>query len=126
MEVLLDANFFITSLKEKIDFIRRASEDFDENFEWVVPEEVVEELKIISKKKGEKIKTRQLAVISLEIIRKNKIKVILLGNKITDNGIIVYLKKHPKTILATLDNALKKRISNRILTIRNKKKLVIN
>lgn len=122
MEVLIDTNFILTCVKQKVDFVSLADELFDEKIDWVVPDEVIEELKVISERKGEKTKDRESAKLSLELIENIKPKIVRLKNHNVDIGIVNYILGK-KIILATLDRGLKNRIDNQILTIRGKKSM---
>lgn len=124
MKILLDTNFILACAKQKIDFASLADELFDENLEWIVPEEVLNELKEISEKKGEKVRDKDAAEVGLQIIKKTKLKEIKLKNKNVDAGIVNYLSGKD-IVLATLDKKLKSRVDNKIMTIRGKKSLEI-
>lgn len=125
MKILLDTNFILSCVKQKIDFFSLAEELFDEKLEWVVPKEVLEELKDLTERKKEKVADKQAADLSLQILERAGSEHIELGNKNVDKGIIDYLKKHQDFVLATLDKKLKLYAGVRILTIRNKKSLEI-
>ncbi len=124
MEILLDTNFILTCVKQKIDFNSAANEIFDKKIEWLIPEEVIEELKKLSERKGEKTKDKESAKLSLELIKIIPHKTIKLNNQNVDKGIIDYLK-NKDIILATLDKKLKERAGVKILSIRGKKDLEI-
>jgi len=111
-------------VKQKIDFINLAEELFDEKIEWVVLEGVLEELKKISERAGEKIKDRKAAKFGIEIIKNADIKIIKSKCKNVDDAIIDYAA-NKKIVIATLDKQLKKRVKNKILTIRKGKTLEI-
>ena len=125
MKILLDTNFILTSVKQKIDFPSKANELFDEKVEFITPIEVLDELKKLSTRKGEKIKDKLSAQVALEFLKILKIKKIKLKSKDVDDGIVSYLKEHKNIILATLDKQLKERVDNKILVIRGKKGLGI-
>lgn len=124
MKILLDTNFVLACAKQKIDFASLADELFDEKLEWIVPEEVLNELKEISERKGEKVRDKDAAEVGLQIIKKMKIKKIKLKNKNVDVGIANYISGKD-LVLATLDRKLKSRVDNKIMTIRGKKSLRI-
>lgn len=126
MKILLDTNFVLTCVKQKIDFNSVANELFNEPIEWIVPQEVLNELKNLGDKKKIKIKDKNAVKISLEILRLIKPTIIKLGgnNPNIDIKIVDYISGK-QIILATLDKVLKKRLTNKILTIRNKKSLEI-
>jgi rRNA-processing protein FCF1 len=124
MKILLDTNFLLTCLKQKIDFESIAEERFSENIEWIIPLEITEELVKIKENKGKTI-DKNAADLALQLISKLKADKIKLGNQKVDDGIVNYLNKNNEIVLATLDKDLKKRVKNRILTIKNKKSLGI-
>jgi len=107
---LLDTNFIITCIKQKIDF-------FEElrfmGFEIIIPDRVIDELK----------KLKQ--TLALKLLEKNNFKKIILIGKDVDNSIINYAKKNPEIIIATLDKELSNKLKNRKIIIRGKKKLEI-
>ena len=121
MEVVLDTNFILTCLKEKIDFF--LAEEFGE---IAIPIQVLEELDSLHDK-GE-LKERELAELASDIIekKKGKFKVIDLKKKFVDSGIIKYAEGK-KVIVATLDAELKNKLKGKakILTIRARKKLEV-
>jgi len=107
---LLDTNFIITCIKQKIDF-------FEElrfmGFEIIIPDRVIDELK----------KLKQ--TLALKLLEKNNFKKIILIGKDVDNSIINYAKKNPEILVATLDKELSNKLKNRKIIIRGKKKLEI-
>ena len=126
MKILLDTNFLVTCTKQKIDFNSIANDLFDEQIEWIIPQEVLNELKNLRDKKNIKVKDKNAAKLSLEILHTIKPKIVKLKGKNpnTDIKIANYISRE-KIALATLDKNLKNRITNKILTIRDKKKLEI-
>lgn len=127
MKVLLDTNFILTCVKQKIDFPNLATELFGEKIEWMVPQDVLNELGNLKDRPGNKIKDKEAAALSFEILQKIEgIKVIELPGKNpnVDMKIINYIIEKP-IVLATLDKDLKARVKNKILTIRGKKSLEI-
>ena len=126
MKILLDTNFILTCVKQKIDFDSLANELFDEPIEWIVPQDVLNELGCLKDRKGIKTKDKNAAELGFDILQKIQSKIIELPGKNpnVDIKIVNYLIDK-KIILATLDKNLKSRINNKILTIRNKKSLEI-
>ncbi|MBU3906732.1 MAG: hypothetical protein KKA64_00605 [Nanoarchaeota archaeon] len=119
--VLLDTNFILTCVKQKIDFFSYLEE---EGFQILIPSEVIKELEKISLSK-QKLRFRDAAKLSLGLLNKNKFKRVTLNAKNTDLGIINFAKQNPKLTVATLDRDLKNKITNKKLIIRGKKKLEI-
>jgi len=120
MKILLDTSFVLACIKKKIDFINQIDEIFSEKIEFIVPEEVLDELKTISTRLGEKMVDKSAAEIGVKLL--NGMKTIRLGNRNTDDGIVDYLKTED-CILATIDNGLQKRVKRGILAIKNNKTL---
>ena len=108
--VLLDTNFILICIKQKIDF-------FEElrfmGFETIIPDGVIDELK----------KLKQTS--ALKLLEKNNFRKITLTGKNTDNSIINYAKKNPEILVATLDKELNNKLKNRKIIIRGKKKLEV-
>ena len=120
MEVILDTNFIMTCLKEKIDFT-----DAEKFGRVVIPEQVIDELE--KKSKEGKVKDRDNAKLALDIIKKKKLEIIKLERKFVDAGIKRYVSDSQDIIVATLDKELKKAVKGKakILTIRARKKLML-
>ena len=76
MQIILDTNFLIYCAKEKFDYIEELSNILNENYELVVPEQVVEEMKKLKGDKMKKVsrKDKMAADLALQILEKNKIK----------------------------------------------------
>jgi len=129
MEVILDTNFVISCVREKLDFVNLSEELFDENMQFFLPEEVLKEIEKLSKRKGEKSTDKNAAKTAMAILnsleKKGEIHKIALENEDVDSGLVNYVKMNPeeKFVLATLDRELKKKAGCRILTIRGKKML---
>ena len=122
MRVLLDTNFLITTVEQKIDFNSLANQLFSEEIEWLIPIEVLAELKKISTQQGVKTEDKEAAKVALQLV--DEYDNVPLGTDTVDNGIVRYAKNN-QVVIATLDKDLKKRFDNKILTIRGKKSLEI-
>jgi len=116
MEILLDTNFILTSVKQKVDFFSLANEQFDEKITWIVPFEVIEELKRLSNRKGERDIDKISAQIGLEMIKVISPQIVSIKNKNVDEGIRNYVVGKD-IVLATMDKELKEKVKNKILTI---------
>lgn len=112
---LLDTNFILTCIKQKIDF-------FDEikfmGLKILIPQQVIRELN------GLEI---QSAKFSLKLLEKNKneFEEIDIGKGHVDKKILWYAKNNPDIIVATLDKELKEKLKNKKIVILGKKKLEI-
>ena len=119
-KVILDTNFILTCIKQKIDFFE------DLKFmgtRVLIPKQVIKEIKsIINSKK--KLHFKEDAKLALKLLEKNSFKEIDLKEKNVDKGIVKYSKKND-VIVATLDRELKNKIKNSKLVIKEKKKLKV-
>lgn len=123
-QVLLDSNFIITCVRQKVDFLDQME---DLGLEILVPEQVIKEIEKLSKASGKSLKLREQAELSLRIIKANpeSMKKTRLKSRNVDNGIKKFADANPDAIIATLDRELKRRTSNQKLVIRNKKKIEV-
>ncbi len=111
-QIILDTNFILTCVKQKIDFFDKLELDY----KIIIPKQVIQELKRIKHPQKE---------ITLKILSKKKFSKIDLGVNYVDKGLTRYGKAHPSTIIATLDRKLKKKIPNKKMVIRGRKKFEI-
>ncbi len=120
-KVLLDTNFILTCVKQKIDF-------FEEikfmGIQILIPHQVINEIKKVASSK-QKLKSRENAILALKLLEKNKFKKIDIGKGHVDKTIIKFTKENKEVIVATLDREIKKKIKGQKLVIRNKKKLEV-
>jgi uncharacterized protein len=111
-QAIIDTNFIITCLKQKIDF-------FEEleliGIQIIIPNQVIDELK------------KNKSNLALELLKKEKLffKKVNLGKGHVDKRIIDYAQENPDVLIATLDRGIKSRIKNKKIVIRGKKKLEI-
>ena len=118
--VVLDTSFILTCIREKIDFF----EDIEMlGLQILIPEQVIKEVKQISNSK-KKLKFREEAKLAIKLLDKSIFKELILEGKNTDNSIAEYANQH-KTLVATLDKELKKKVKSQKIVIRAKKKLEI-
>ena len=118
-KALLDTNFIITCVKQKIDFF----EDMTSmGIRILIPSEVFSELKKLSEKNGN-------ARLSLKLLEneKNSFERISLEKygRTTDKKIINFANENSSMLIGTLDREIKKKIPNSKMVIRGKKKLEI-
>ena len=120
-EVILDTSFILTCVKQKIDF-------FEEiklmGLSVVIPRLVIKELEKISVSE-KKLHFREDAVLTLNLLEKNKFRETGLDGKDVDSGIIKIARADKYKIIATLDKRIKNSINNPKLIIRDKKRLEI-
>lgn len=118
MEVILDANFIISCIKHKIDFI---SELEGMGFKVLLPKEVVEEIKDLRLNSDHN--TKVAVEVALQLFRQRKIKSMTLGRKQVDEGLIEMGKKG--AYIATLDTPIKRVVPNRVVISESGNKLEI-
>lgn len=124
MKILLDTNFILTCVKQKIDFQEMANQITSQSVEWLVPQDVLDELGNLKDRRGAKVPDKSAAKLSFEILQNLEAKIVNLPGKNpnVDIKIVNYILGKP-IVLATLDKNLKSRVENKILTIRGKKNL---
>jgi len=110
-KILLDTNFILTCIKQKIDFFEKLKLM---GIQILIPKQVIRELE-------KKDKTG----LSLELLEKHNFKKIDLKQRYVDKGIINFAKKHPEVFIATLDKEIKNKVKNQKVIIREKKRLEI-
>lgn len=120
-KAVLDTNFILNSVKQKIDF-------FDDirvmGFEVVIPEEVLTEIERLAEK-GKKLHTRDNAKITLKVLENNDFKTMKLNSDNVDRALKELAKKNKNLIIATIDRDLKYKIKRPVMIIRGKKKLEV-
>ncbi len=125
MKILIDTNFILTCVRQKID-LASAEDVLNEKIDWLVPQDVLNELGNLKDRPGMKIEDKTAAKISFEILQLLQPEVIQIPGKNPniDMKILSYMLGKD-IVLATLDRGMKNRTKNKILTIRGKKGLEI-
>lgn len=126
MQILLDTNFILTTTKQKINIVETLENYTSEPLEFLLPQDVLNELGNLKDKPGTKTSDKNAATLSFQILQELNPKIINLPGKNPniDIKIVNYILEKP-IVLATLDKNLKTRVKNKILTIRGKKNLEI-
>ena len=124
MEVILDTSFIISCIRKRIDFISQLE---DLGFRAVVPREVIQELKGLKKNPKESFEDRKAVDVAFEMFKERKVKKMTLGSRIerekqVDLGLIK--KGREGVYIATLDNEIKRQVTNKII-INNARKSVV-
>ena len=121
MKILIDTNFVLSCVKQGIHFDSLADEIFDSKLEWIVPQQVLNELGNLKERPGMKNKDRDAAALSFDVLNSLNPEIVELGrNPNVDIGIVNFIRGK-EIILATLDRGLKNRVENRIFSRQNKK-----
>lgn len=120
MEAILDANFIISCLLKRIDFLEELRLM---GFKPVVPKEVLQELKGLRLGDKTSHEERGMIEIAFKLFDEYKIKKIRLGGRNVDEGLIK--KGKEGAYIATLDREIKTKIPNKIVILGNRKKLAV-
>ncbi|MEK6873691.1 MAG: PIN domain-containing protein [Nanoarchaeota archaeon] len=128
MEIVIDTNFIITCMKNKIDLFSQL-EDLFPGYKITVPKQVILELEKLLKKET-KTKDKQAIEISLKMLKNSRYSSPDLKTDNVDKGILNYLDNTDKAVLGTMDRELKERAKKRnlnvkFLRIKSKKKIEI-
>ncbi len=118
MEVILDTNFIISCIKNKIDFFSHLEES---GFKVLVPREVIEEMKDI--RLDVKHDERTAIDIALALLNEKKIKKIKLGQGKVDDRLIEHGKKG--MYIATLDSYIRRSVPNKVIIDSRKNGILI-
>jgi len=129
MKIIIDTNFIITAVKQKIQVFDFLNEDYP-NCEIYVPNLVKKEIERISESNEVKISDKKAANVALDLIKRYNPKQINLETKDADAGIIRYILNKKEIIVGTLDRELKRKIKKinpgvKFLTIKEKKRISI-
>jgi len=120
-KVILDTNFILSCIKQKIDFF----EDIKfKGLKILIPIQVIKELEFFSES-DKKLHFKEDAKIALKILKIKKFEKINLGKGKVDDLIVNFAKENQGIIIATLDQELKNKLQNSKLVIRKKKILEI-
>lgn len=118
-KALLDTNFIINCVKQKIDFMNDIR---FMGYKIVIPEEVLGEIKNLENN-GKKLHIRENAKLASKILREEDFEMIKLNDYSVDRGILNLSKEKKDYIVATIDKDLKFKIKRPILIIRGRKKI---
>jgi rRNA-processing protein FCF1 len=126
MKTILDTNFIISAIKNKIQLFE-SLEELPEVEEIVVPLEVLTELEKIMQSPDTTTEEKEAAKLAEFMIKKKNITIVPLGTSDVDAGLVRYCVQNP-CIIATLDRALKENIrqkspNSQFLTIKEKNRI---
>jgi len=120
MKVILDTNFLIYCAKEKLDYVEEINNLLNEDFELVVPMQVVEELERL-RIKAKKGKDKAACDLALQLLEANKVKRVEVKGRNVDDGIVNLSESDKKNIVATLDREMRHTLGRVILISRGNK-----
>lgn len=122
MPILIDTNFILTCVKQKINLFEQLGERFAGE-KIMIPSNVIEELNKLKDSKKLKMSEREAADLALQLIGNAKMIILNLDGDV-DCSIINYVLKNKEVIVASLDRGIKKKLKDsRFLTIRQRKKI---
>ena len=126
MEVILDTNFLIYCAKNKLDYVEEISSLLNENYELVVPLQVIRELELLKSDKTKKVSGKDKASIdlALQLLDTNNVKKVKIKGNTVDEGIINLSKENSKNIVCTLDREMR-HILGRVILVSRGKKLIL-
>lgn len=142
MKIILDTNFLVYCAKEKLDYIEKLELLLPENFEIVVPEQVIEELKRIIQKKKLRIpkekrtprfkkttgRDKEAATLAIQLLEKyykeQKIKIVKPVGRTVDETLIQLAQEDKKNIVCTLDREMRS-ILGRVVLLNKNKQLIV-
>ena len=126
MDVILDTNFLIYCAKNKLDYVEELSGLINEDFDLVVPLQVIRELELLRDDKKKKVSGKDKASIglALQLLDANKVKKVKVKGKTVDEGIINLSKEDKRNITCTLDREMRN-ILGRVILISRGKKLIL-
>jgi len=123
MEILIDTNTLIYAAKDKIDLFTLIKDSFP-HAEIIIPKEVLEEVKNI-KENAKKLREKEAASLILQIINKQYIKKISMGEGNVDDLLIKEASER-KAAVITSDKNLKQKLKKaNIKTIYLKQKKIL-
>jgi rRNA-processing protein FCF1 len=128
MKAILDTNFIVSAIKNKIQLVE-ALEEIPEVSEIVVPLEVLTELEKIMQSSETTTQEKESAELAEFMIKKKNLTITPLGTPDVDAGLVRYCAQN-LCILATLDRNLKEKIRQKspktqFLTIKEKKRIAL-
>ncbi|MCA9485846.1 MAG: hypothetical protein KC506_03315 [Nanoarchaeota archaeon] len=110
MDVLLDTNFSISCIIKRIDFIEELE---SLGFKIKVPRGVLQEMKDLRKEDKTTHKERQAIDAASTLLRESKIKIVKVGGRYVDEGLIQ--KGKQGIYIATLDREIKNQVPNKVV-----------
>ncbi len=124
-KVILDTNFIMTCVKQKIDFFWDMKAM---GFQIIIPKQVINELERVVKSK-KKYRFRQDAEVSLKVLESEKDNFTKIDlkkyGKYTDSGIRNFANQHKEILVATMDQGLKRSVKNNKVVIRGTRRLQV-
>jgi len=125
--IILDTNFIVTCVKQKIQLFEQLDEVFV-IYNLVVAKQIIDELEKIKNDKETRIKEREAAQVSILLLKKKAKKLTDFKTPNVDAGILRYIKGKEDIIVATLDRDLIAKIKRankkaEFLTIKQKTRI---
>ncbi len=126
MLIILDTNFLIYCAKNRLDYAEEIGNLVNEDFDLVVPLQVVNELTKLRDDKFKKVngKDKTAAGIAIKLLTHNKVKIINIEGKTVDQAIVDLANSDVKNIVCTLDRGMRHNLP-RVILINRFKKLMI-
>ncbi|MBU5687830.1 MAG: hypothetical protein QW350_03860 [Candidatus Aenigmatarchaeota archaeon] len=87
MKIIFDTNSLIYSIKYKIDIFKEIEKNFQKPIEFCITESILSELETIGKLKKQ---SSVYARLSIQLIKKNNIKILLSKYRYTGKDIVIW------------------------------------
>jgi rRNA-processing protein FCF1 len=120
MDVLLDTNFIISCVLKRIDLLEELE---GMGFKVKVPRGVLQEFKDLKKDNKIGHRERQAIDVAKALLDERKVKVVKVGGRYVDEGLIQQGKKGK--YIATLDREIKNQVPNKVVIEAAKKRLKV-
>lgn len=126
MKIILDTNFLIYCAKNKLDYTEEIMDLVNDNYELVVPMQVIDELNKLRNDRWKKVSGKDKFAIdlALQLLDFNHVKKVKVEGKSVDEGIINLSRESKKNVVCTLDREMRKKLP-RVILINKNKKLII-
>ena len=123
-KIILDTNFLLIPYQFKVDIFSEIDRIILEKYQLYILDKTLDELEKIVKDKEQKGKNKLAAKLALLLVKAKDVKIIKTKkDKLVDDLIVELADKD--TIVCTQDTELKKRLPCKIITLRQKKKLIL-
>ncbi|MBD3248596.1 twitching motility protein PilT [Candidatus Woesearchaeota archaeon] len=124
-EIILDTNFLLIPGQFNIDIFEEIDRIIPEKHKLYALDKTLDELKKILNNEEQKKKNKHAAELAIQLIDSKDIPIIKTSSNLDVDSILVKKSQNKDTIIATQDIILKKRIKNKVITLRQKKKLIL-
>jgi hypothetical protein len=120
-KILIDTNFLLIPAQFKVDIFTEIDRIIDESYKLYILDKSIDELDtIIENQKG---KNKEAALLAKKLIQAHKLNIVKTDTEKYPDDIIT--DEQDQYLIATQDINLKKRLKKPIITLRQKKYLIL-